>query len=215
MAFVGISNKLMDDVFHVIDRMSDAEIKSVKQDIEYRVTTENDWFVTQAWGANLHLRDQIPKEWMQTDRHSACFYVDLDVHDRCRFEVSMPSEAVQWFPPKYSSYEAFAISEHAEGIPETVRQMIENRRVIMDIRSRWKGINDQVRTFLKNCKSLNEAIKLWPDLEHYIPKEYIERTLEKRSAQKTISKAAEILGTIDTQAVKASAVIARMAGATV
>lgn len=215
MAFVGISGNLLDNVHRVIDRMCDAEVKTVYQDFTYVVTTDSDWFVLQSWGNNLHLRDQIPQEWMTTDHHSARFRVNLAEHGECCFDVEMPNR-LACFPPKYSSYDAFTIDESDSSIPPSVKEMIENRRLVLDIRNRWDGIQNQVRDFLKNCKSLNEALKLWPELEHYIPKDYVERVLEKRQRSTPVaSKAAEILGQIDTQAVVASAVIARMAGATV
>lgn len=215
MAFVGISGKLMDDVHRIIDRMSDAEVKSVHQEIVYKVANESDWFVTKSWGDNIHLRDQIPAEWMTCDRHSACFHVEIAPYGETRFNVELPAQ-LQCFPPKYSSYAAFKTTEHDPSIPPLVQEMIDNRRAVLEIRHRWDAIQKQVRDFLRNCKSLNEALKLWPELEHYIPKEYVERVLEKRGRNTpTVSKAAEILGQIDTQAVVASAVIARMAGATV
>ena len=215
MAFVGISGNLMDSVHRVIERMCDAEVKTIHQEIKYVVTSDTDWFVNQSWGEFLHLRSQIPEDWMSTDNHSARFRVDVAPYGECCFDVEIPNR-LECFPPKYSSYDAFTVDENDPSIPQDVREMIENRRSVMDIRTRWEGIQKQVRDFLKNCKSLNEALKLWPDLEHYIPKEYVERVLEKRArSTPAASKAAEILGQIDTQAVVASAVIARMAGATV
>lgn len=215
MAFVGISNKLRDDVRHTIGKMCEAERNTIPlEDVAYTVQTSADWFVTKAWGENLHLRDQIPQDWKKTDANYARFFVDTQEHGSFGIRANLPNR-IDDFPPGYESYNAFSVKESDPSIPKEVKETVEAMKGRAEIEKRWNGIGDQVNKFLSNCKSLNEALKLWPDLEHYIPKEYVERVLEKRTSTKVESKAAEILSSIDTQGVMAAAVIARMSGATV
>lgn len=84
---------------------------------------------------------------------------------------------------------------------------------------RWNTVARQISTFLDSCKSLNEALKLLPDIERYVPPYYLERVGEKRgtsSAKKTDEEArkAEVLAAlkaVDIDTVRTSEVLARMA----
>lgn len=81
---------------------------------------------------------------------------------------------------------------------------------------RWAAVETQVMTFIEKCKSLNEAVKLWPDLRRYIDDEYIERLdkkVERTKPEK--SAAADALKAMDVDLVNSSVVLARMAGAQV
>jgi hypothetical protein len=62
------------------------------------------------------------------------------------------------------------------------------------------------------CKSLNEALKLWPDVRIYIPKEFLER-VERKVERTTNSGGAEAIKKVDTDAAVSAAAIARMMGA--
>jgi hypothetical protein len=91
----------------------------------------------------------------------------------------------------------------------------DNHLVRMECINRWLGIGKKVRLFLDNCKSLNEALKLWPDLAHYVPKEYLDKVNAKTEAKKSGPSEAALaaLKAIDTDVVAQSNVLARMAGA--
>jgi hypothetical protein len=68
-----------------------------------------------------------------------------------------------------------------------------------------------VLSFLQHCKSLNEALKLWPDIRIYIPQRYLDKaeTVTKK-AKAAESTALEHLKSIDTDNAVASAVMLRM-----
>lgn len=85
---------------------------------------------------------------------------------------------------------------------------------------RWNRVERQINDFLDTCKSLNEALKLLPDIERYVPEYYLSRVNEKRggtaSAKKTDEEArkAEVLAAlknVDVEVVRTSEVLARMA----
>ena len=85
---------------------------------------------------------------------------------------------------------------------------------------RWNTVSRQISKFLDSCKSLNEALKLLPDIERYVSRDYIARVNEKRgggtSAKKTDEEArkAEVLAAlkgVDVDTVRTSEVLARMA----
>lgn len=81
---------------------------------------------------------------------------------------------------------------------------------------RWDKVAKQVDDFLRNCKSLNEGVKLWPDVKRYLPAEAIKKMGQKSAkAERDATAVLDALRAIDMDAVNASTVLARMAGATV
>jgi sugar-specific transcriptional regulator TrmB len=80
------------------------------------------------------------------------------------------------------------------------------------IEARWLKVRKQIVNFLKSCKSLNEALKLWPDVRIYIPDEFIKRVERKVEREVSISKAASALANVDTDAAISAAMTARLMG---
>jgi hypothetical protein len=76
---------------------------------------------------------------------------------------------------------------------------------------RWDNTENKIVEFLQSCKSLNEAVKLWPDVTLYVEKCDIDRMGVKREKVKE-SKALEALKELDTDALVSNAVISRMSG---
>ena len=77
------------------------------------------------------------------------------------------------------------------------------------ISNKWNKTEEQVMLFLGKCKSLNEAIKLWPQVALYIDEEDMERFNRKveRKARE------DVLEGIDTDELTAHAIAAKLAGA--
>jgi hypothetical protein len=216
MAYVAISNQLMDEVRSKINRMKEAELNSLppsNDNLSFSYVPQD--YETLIWGEHLHLRNVIPDTWKRhvgeicgtaqfshNERtHKANLYIKLGA------KVSAPPI------PNASSYRADIT------MPETHPDMavvIERNKQVLDITDKWSALSSKIRDFLNNCKSLNEAVKLWPDVRIYIPQSYMDRMLAKseRTAEK-ISKASEFLKQIDTDHAIAAAVSARMAGAKV
>jgi len=92
-----------------------------------------------------------------------------------------------------------------------LQESIAHTRQVRDINTHWRKIGNDVVTFMRSAKSLNEALKLWPALELYIPESYVKKTAEKKAkSDAAMSKAQEILAGIDTDNITAAAVASRM-----
>lgn len=100
-------------------------------------------------------------------------------------------------------------------LPHLLEPIRQRTDALEEITERWSKVQSQVLSFLDNCKSLNEAVKLWPDVLRYVPDEYKERL--ERKAVKVVKESAALaaLKEIDLDAVTTSTVLARMAGAKV
>lgn len=215
MAFVGISNKLLSDVREACRRMCHAEQNTVG-DVGYVLVDDNSsWFKELAYGEHVNLMGIIPKEWTKRSTGYGSFIV-RDGDERYELSVNYDnSNGVSGLPPKFTDYRGFTTDITNPRLPADVLDKIAKSKARHEIERRWNDVRTKVVEFLNSCKSLNEALKLWPEIEHYIPKEYMERVLQKREKSTTVSRAAEVLGSIDTQELTAAAVIARLSGATV
>lgn len=81
---------------------------------------------------------------------------------------------------------------------------------------RWEAVTSQVLNFFDSCKSVNEALKLWPDVDRFLSKKTLDKVNEKPTKQvKDASSALEALRSIDMDQANTSAVLARMAGAAI
>lgn len=89
-------------------------------------------------------------------------------------------------------------------------EYVQYQTNVIAISSRWEKVKFDVLDFVQHSKSLNEALKLWPQLEVYIPESYLQKVEAKVSKSKASSHAAEILAKMDTNTAIMSAVSAQM-----
>ena len=97
-------------------------------------------------------------------------------------------------------------------IAAAVMAVVSYERELRLIRSDWKTKLVEIKDFLRRCKSLNEAVKLWPGVRLYIPKETL-GTLDTPVVrpQAQIRKESA-LANVNTDGLTAAAVAARLAG---
>lgn len=222
MAYVAISNQLTYDVDRKIDQLKSTEVNALTRPDNHATVPTNDPYITAlVWGEHLHLKDQMPDAWKtKASQIDVSFRVKRD-HDSNMANFTFNTYGQDQFELPYASnrngYSNMNITLTDEAqVPPIMQPILQWTIQRTDIESNWNGIKMQVNEFLKNCKSLNEALKLWPDLRIYIPKQYLDR-MEKNSP--SAKKAAEenaalkVLQSIDTDFVVAAAVGARLASA--
>lgn len=221
MAYVGISGALLNEVAGNINRLREVELAQLGETHPFHEKIVQDQGVRikideHLWHGMNDLRDRltpynrdgvirlavnlgqlVPDTAHQT--FTAMFKADnipcfapFKGYDRSTVELTLPADAVPLF---------------AE-----VKELVTSR---LECTTRWNKVKDQVGSFLEKCKSLNEAVKLWPDVVRYIPKEYVDRLNRKVEKSAASSSAAEALKNVDTDLAAASLVLARMAGAKV
>jgi hypothetical protein len=223
MAFVGISQQLKADVRGKISNMQYAEVNSLGPDPKnsFTATGTESWFLEKVWGEHLPLRNLMPDSWCTARSEVFDLHIKLNwdgTESSLRqydFYIRMRSTGIK-LPPVYMRnsdiYVGFTPSEQLPPELQTVSQYITQ---VKEINARWNNVQSKVSDFLGHCKSLNEALKLWPDLKMYIPTEYITRVEKKTERSSERSSAADVLATINTDEIAAAAVIARMSGAAV
>lgn len=215
MAYVAISGKLLDAIDMRIRAMRAAEIEALGPRPNVSLTGSESYLLEVAWGEHLHLKDIIPKRWTgRAETMYLEFRMTLSGGESATATHYVGLSPGLLLPPNYRAGHGGPTIVAPPDVPELAE--LRNHYVqVAEIELRWNKVDRQVTKFLGECKSLNEALKLWPQLVSYIPKEYVDKVMEKREQTKTESRAAAMLaaGEVDTDGVTAAAVIARMVGA--
>lgn len=208
MAYVGISGDFIQAVKREISRMQDAEQNAfIEPEREVHVHVAPHDIVQLVWGQYIGLRDQMPKEWL-VEAHSVDMRVKLEHEsEKCDSMYTVKFTEPMLSPPGYSRYRHDIYV--AEDAYPPMAAVVKYTREMMEIRVRWKKVNRQIVDFLQSCKSLNEALKLWPAVSVYIPKPYLDRIERKVEREVKASAAQQALAGVDTDAAIAAATTAR------
>lgn len=219
MAFVGISRDFMHRVETKIEHMRRAEIKTLGENRpELALHATDPFFMQTVWGEYAHLHAQMPKEWIN-HHENARFKFKIpgatrakEHHNWFDFRVSCTSKDGFPIPPKFSTYD----EKECDGTHPMMAGILDYALKLHDIDTRWETVAQKVTSFLRACKSANEAIKLWPDVKVYFDAEDVKRLEVKTTrAGSSESNAAQALAGIDTGEIMGAAVIARLSGAQV
>ena len=203
--YVAISGRFTEDVRNNLRRMRRRESDQVPS-MDYKLSSTRPDVVNWAWGEHLHLKAQMPASWCGKLSDTA---IRFDTSERGTFRINVTLVPTLVVPPGRSPQGSVTIAP----TDEEIKPYVEREAQLYDINERWDKVDKQLLEFLKKCKSVNEALKLWPQIEMYIPSDYIARVNEKkeRSAHGP-SEAAEALKSMDTDHLTTAAVIARMSG---
>jgi hypothetical protein len=212
MAYVAITKELIELVTFKMVNMRDAELTPLAN----ANTLFDDWIKTpefetmvedKLWQPVQHLREQLssystrdtiqvvvttPENAWALSRHYKmavpCIY-----HRDSQYDTAVTTLTIH--PDEYLTTAAIA----------------EARHNTQEVVKRWGAVIKQVTDFLQACKSLNEAVKLWPDVVRYIPKQHMDRLQIKTEKAERTSTALEALRKLDLDTIQASTVLARMA----
>jgi hypothetical protein len=204
MAYVAISNNFTYAVRETIRSMRRKEYNSVP-DADKKLRGDHGSIVAALWQEHLNLKDAIPQAWKRQINSIRIKVTMVENTEHRVFDVTLepPGEA----PP--TGVSKMPVFPH--DAPE-VKAFVEADQIQRDIAERWDKVEQDLMHFLNKCKSLNEALKLWPQIEMYIPREYMNRVNEKRERSKGNDDAAEALKALDTDHLTTAAVLARMSG---
>lgn len=223
MAYVSISSDLLNRVERKIRFMRDGEITGTCPKIRDAYSKDTTvLFNLGCWREHLHLLDLIPADWLHKQDNvrihvSGDHYIDgvpYKISKACDFigasgAFAKPNKNGYWGDASSTLTidELKALPDHYIGKAELI-QRYEDACAEKEIEVRWKKIEEEMRSFLKKCKSLNEAVKLFPGVKLYVDKDDIER-LEKKVERKPREA---LVSNIDTDGISAAAVAARLMG---
>jgi hypothetical protein len=213
--YVAISQDLTNRVRDRIRKMRDTEVQSACPELEKRHTLDASYiFNLGCWGStHMHLIDVIPGEWLASLNDATIKIVGDDNVVKVDVTFLGMTRAVRRPATDYwnrsdsslTVAELNALPDGTAGKDECLTAYAQacERHAIME---RWSKIENELTGFLKQCKSLNEAIKLLPSVKMYVDKDDLER-LERKVERKPRE---ELTISIDTETITASAVAARL-----
>lgn len=222
MATVYITKELITRVKTKINSMRRSERNSDLPNIDKTIPLDASvLFNTGCWGAeHVHLLNVIPDTWLIPVTESSVKVVGKtdDGRELTAFlRFSGMQRARQRPTPEYwnKSDSKFTLSQLRELPPEMLGrsellQRWDECLVELVINDRWDKIEKDILEFLDKCKSLNEAVKLFPGVRMYLLDEDIERLDRKieRTAQRK-----QIVNEVDTEGLTAAAIAAKLAEA--
>lgn len=220
MSYVSINDNLLYSTSCIIDNMKRAELsKLLPVDLDLESTSP---FVQRLiWGEHAHLKALVPDSWLEPIRAFDVRYKFVSVNDNGVHEddsttlsISLEQSALAPRDVLNSTHRR-TVSELDIDVPPNFKALMEDRAERKVIDARWKKVQSDVKSFLRSCKSLNEGLKLWPQLSMYVKKDYLDTVAHKPAKAKSAeSGAAAMLAGIDTNALVGAAVIARISGHT-
>ena len=222
MATVYITKELITRVQAVIEKMRMAERASDLPNIDKNCSVDaSQLYNIGCWGAeHVHLKDSIPKDWM-LEATEANVYVRGTLEDGSDIKTSVRftgmTMAYQRPSKDYWNKAASELTiDQLRALPEDMPGRSEllarwdDAVLEFALNARWKKVSNDISDFLKKCKSLNEAVKLFPGVRMYIDHEDIER-LDRKIDRASQRKA--IVETVDTEGLTAAAIAAKLAQA--
>jgi len=221
MAYVATSRALRNAIDSRLQDMQKKELSGVHDYSKWVQAIALDPLTTQyaydaMWGPLWDLRDRLSPYSRKSDVRVMITFFDEKTNEGSmppayKMEVRVPlSVPIHYQPGSY--YPVVEIKAGALGETESAREFVANMRTRNEILDRWAVVRQQVLNFVDKAKSLNEAVRLWPDLRRYIDDEYLERLDRKEERVKPAdSEAAKALAQLDPDLITTSTVLARMA----
>ena len=210
MAYVGISQSLLSDVRRNIHRMKEQELNTLPHyETSISLTpmdkVQVEMYEKLLWGEHYALKDVIPMEW-RTELHELRVTA-VDEQQLAKIDIKFVPALMA--PPTVNKYgTSLKVDKDWPGVAE----LFIAYEVRRECNARWDKIKADVGNFLQASKSLNSALKMWPDLRVYIPADYLSR-IEVKVSRVVSNDAAEILKSIDTDTAVSSAITSRFIGA--
>ena len=208
--YVAITANFMSAVIKHIRNMREKELMSLGRSPEVLLTGNELWVESLLWKGRPDLKHVLPPEWVLKPRKVT---IRAKLNDVDIVWAKLPEGTT--VAPTYSiDYDNNCTIKYdilnEETMPVEFVAAMEHHKKIKAVENRWDGVKTSVRDFLDKCKSLNHAMKLWPGIALYIPQEYIDKANEKAERKAQTSEALDTLKRIDTDAIEAAAIIARL-----
>lgn len=171
-------------------------------------------FIKLLWGEHYHLKDLMPSKWvgdfMKFYRPHVVLHVEGSGGQKHQgFSVWVTGTGKCPVPPFVNSGADFHVKEEDLG-PELLAKF-NTYKQSREIETKWYKICSDVVKFLESAKSLNSALKSWPELVAFIPEEYLARVNAKPERTAERKRAEESLASIDRNLAVTSATMVKLA----
>ncbi|MFM1990262.1 MAG: hypothetical protein RJA99_3219 [Pseudomonadota bacterium] len=236
MALVRISRQLISDVETRCNVMRNAEVNEQDYPSTERQGSAPELATIQAfmWGDHEHLRTLMPTDWcaVANDFSVTTTYRHDDGHLETTAPVTFTFSSLMTLPPKTSlgyrngKYNCAQVNVQYEVIEQAfedpkhphhmvacaVMAIVDREKRQRKIETVWRVRVANLKDFLGKCKSLNEAIKLWPQVKLYVPQSYIDTVETPVVRTQAAARKEKVTEGLDTDGLTAAAIAAKLAG---
>ena len=211
MTIVNITDKLVECVSGVIRNMEHVECKPFNQSGQMTLNPDSPFVQKLLWGDLQAVRAQVPDTWLGSAQY-VWGNVSITNEDGKVVTESLRLDFKNYIPMPVM-YAHQQVTPTLDPEAGEIRAYAQNMREVETLKLKWAKVSFQVTQFLTTCKSLNEGLKIWPQLSMYIPKEYLDRVAaDKVKKAPPVSSAAAAFASMDTNLLISSAVTARLSG---
>lgn len=220
MATVYLTQELQNKIHNRIVKMRDQEVHIEVPDNDKAIVVDaTELLMQMAWGDYKNVFPQLPKDWLKHSKTQDFNVItEVDVEGReTKYCVSIAGltnyyeipTSDRWSAPRPTCTKQWLESNlHLVGTQDILDQL-EQKEIRTAIQDKWNKIDSDIKSFLNKCKSLNEALRLWPALKMYVPQEYIDRVNHKVERRQ---RETEILESVDIGELTAAAIAAKLSG---
>ena len=185
MAYVRRTDKLIDGIKRKISQMrSKAESIHASGDVELGTPMYDEVKAAvskEAWQLYPALQDKMPDAWCYFTERVQVRLEDADGHRVKSLTLSTPDNAKMRLPCKPSTYydEVSVVYEHQScELRRWVSEEQSRQAEVRATREQYEDVERQIMAFLMTKTSLNAALKEMPELELYVPDEFMEKFRE-------------------------------------
>ena len=242
-----VKDRLERQILKLADTECKTQFGKTATDALCNVTLGADVIDEVYWGKYLSFRSQLPKEWFpklsqgsdilfssstsEVTQHN--FYInhrigstygygedaykvlDKSVTAKCpAFIVPAPKDIL--LPPSESTYNAHVKIKDWSAHPE-LKKARDKAVAILTIVDKWRAVHAKIIGLFDSTKSVNEAVKLWPELVTFLDPEDRQRLQKegttKKARESRIDEAKKLLAEIDTQSIVADVVGIKLSAA--
>jgi hypothetical protein len=215
MALVRISKNLIADVRKRVDDVAARTFETAVAPKNPVTKTDNldvlfDASERAIWKEHLHLKSIVPPGWLvKKDR------IDLKImKGGTQLYPEMQVNRVVICPPNTPGYSYVDVRLDVSQIPQALSDEIDAYNTeCMEHNTKFGKVREQILAYLNSRKSLNDALKAYPDLALYVPKHYIEtvnRKTDRAAAQAKEQVTGEV--TIDRDLITSTGVVGALHG---
>jgi hypothetical protein len=212
---VRISQDLLSEVRAQINsmRLSDCKLNLGQSDLDNLlvISTDSKQLSDIVWGEHVHFRDQMPKDWLRdlSKEYHPHIWLRIAFDKPVELQLRIKGKTAFYIPPRTMSGSKFTIGP--DKVTGELSTLVDIYKQYQELSDKWQQIGNDVITYLKSAKSLNSALKNWPDLRAFIPGDYLDRIAAKPERTAERKKAEEALASIDRNLAVTSATLVKLA----
>lgn len=183
--YVRKTQTLITDIEHEVYKMQQSAISKLTSENNVEIGTPLHAEIKTAientlWELAPDLKDKMPKEWLSDETHVMVDFPS-DEHRTVRYNFGSQTGDELKIPPHFRRWDDIHISQKywtpliQEWLSTQHNAEVERQKIV----DSYHTISSQLTSFMTKHASLNTALKEMPELELYVPSEYMQRVNKK------------------------------------